>query len=196
MVSRYQEVVARIDAINQEDPTIVQVKGEDKPEALAYGIWVSDWVKYLNPEASDALLIAARGIHLLRWTIKRDTYPTGPAGYATWRQEVRQLSADTLGHMLHDMEYDRDVLDAIWALIARNNPEDADMQTLQDAIGLAFLEWQLNSFVAKYDTDKVIRALQGTYARMSDKAQKLALDLEFSPNSREILERALMGGDF
>lgn len=196
MVSRYKEVVARIEAINQEDPSIIQVGGLEEPEAKAYGMWVSEWVNYLNPDASDALLIAARGIHLLRWTIKRDAYPKGLTGYGAWRQDVRQLSADTLKHLLQEMEYEQAVIDAVWALTARNNPDDADMQTLQDAIGLAFLEWLLDDFIAKWDIEKVMRALQGTYTKMSDQAQKIALDLEYSPESRTILERALMGGDF
>src|SRR5262249_40521038 len=77
---RVQAAWAAIDAANGEDPTIVSVRGRTGPKEILHAELVTEWVTRLDPDAPDALLLAARGHHLRRWTVPRATYPSGRAG--------------------------------------------------------------------------------------------------------------------
>ncbi|HVJ97293.1 MAG TPA: DUF4202 family protein, partial [Acidimicrobiia bacterium] len=88
-----QAAWAAIDAANREDPTIVTVRGRTGPKEILHAELVTAWLDRLRPDASDALLLAARGHHLRRWTMPRATYPAGRAGYLKWRKALHEQHA-------------------------------------------------------------------------------------------------------
>ena len=49
------------DAANAADPQKVPVDGVQRPYRVAYSDWLIEWVRKLNPKASDELLILAKG---------------------------------------------------------------------------------------------------------------------------------------
>jgi hypothetical protein len=68
-----------IDEANSADPQ----KVEGQPYRLVYGRWLSEWVKKLDPGASDELLLLARGKNIEGWklsNIKRDDYAPNVGG--------------------------------------------------------------------------------------------------------------------
>ena len=71
---------------------------------------------------------------------------------------------------------------------------DADVQTMEDALCLAFLEHELEDFSAKHPEEKLIDILQKTWRKMSDRGHAAALALPMSPAIRALVERALGGG--
>ena len=59
-------VLKKIDEINSQDPSKVRVEDFEYPRELIYSKHLTEWVHRLNPKASPALLIAARGQHVGR----------------------------------------------------------------------------------------------------------------------------------
>ncbi|MYB88004.1 MAG: DUF4202 domain-containing protein [Acidimicrobiaceae bacterium] len=78
---------AAIDAANADDPR----SHDSEPLALAQGRRAEEWVVRLDPEASDALRLAARAHHLRRWRCPAPTIPR--AGRATCAGGGRSGSA-------------------------------------------------------------------------------------------------------
>jgi hypothetical protein len=76
--SRLTTVLNAIDAANAADPNR---DPDGRPAALVYGERMSAELGRLAPDASGPLRIAARGQHVERWTLPRDAYPDGRAGY-------------------------------------------------------------------------------------------------------------------
>ena len=80
MTDRLQAALDAIDAANADDPNRTFVRGESRPKELAHSELATEWVRRLDPEASDALLIAARAHHIRRWEVLRSDSPDGKAG--------------------------------------------------------------------------------------------------------------------
>ena len=79
------------------------------PLALAQGRLAEAWVARLDPEASDALRLAARAHHLRRWALPRSDYPEGRAGYLRWRRAQRERHARDLAAILDGAGVDESV---------------------------------------------------------------------------------------
>src|SRR5437763_15523522 len=140
---RFDRAMAAIDDANGADPTTLVVDGQARPKALTEGELVSAWVEKLCPDAGEALLLAARAHHLRRWTTPRSTYPEGRAGYLRWRRDLYDFHATEVGAILATEGYDAAFIARVQDLVRKRNLRagtDADMQTLEDAICLAFLE--------------------------------------------------------
>lgn len=84
-----ERAYAAIDAANGADPHLVAADGQSVPAAVLYGQRMTDMLGRFRPDASDALRIAARGQHIERFTIPRETYPAGKAGYFRWRAALK-----------------------------------------------------------------------------------------------------------
>ena len=150
MPTPFQQAITAIDGANSADPNNVTINGQHTPKELAYAIWVTDWVKELNPDASDILLLAARGAHICRWTTPRTEYPEGAAGYHAWRNELKEYHADKTGEILLDAGYDDAAIDTVRRLIRKQDlPGDPDAQTLEDALCLVTLEHQLDGMIGQ-----------------------------------------------
>ncbi len=185
MSSRLEDALACIDAYNAKDP---------KGEQLLYSERMSAWLEKLEPEASDALRITARAQHIGRWTSPRETFPMTRPGYKKWREELAAFHADTTAEILRDVGYGDDVIERVFLLIKKKNLKtDPECQTLEDVICLVFLQFEFEAFAAKHDDDKLIRILQRTWLKMSDRGHDAALALELPPHLRSLVERALAG---
>ena len=97
---RLQAALRAIDAANADDPERIRIDGEERPKELAHAQLVSEWVERLQPEASDALRLAARAHHLRRWEIPRSSYPEGRKGYLRWRAKLQQHHAALVSDIL------------------------------------------------------------------------------------------------
>lgn len=64
-----------IDNLNKQDQRSVECQGQNMPYELAYSMWLTDWVKQLEPNPSEELQIVARGQHVERWKSPRSSYP-------------------------------------------------------------------------------------------------------------------------
>jgi hypothetical protein len=183
---RFQEAIARIDAVNAADPRGIE---------LAYAHRLSEWVLKLRPDASEPLRLAARAQHIARWESPRESYPAGRIGYLKWREDLKQFHAARAGQIMRDVGYDESAVLRVQDLIRKRNfPRDEEGRVLEDALCLTFLETQFAETVAKTGEEKMVEILRKTWRKMTPQAQQIALTLPMTPACRSLVERALANG--
>jgi hypothetical protein len=194
---RFAAAIGAIDAANALDPTRLVVGGVERPKELAHAELVTAWVHRLRPDASEALLLAARGHHFRRWTVPRTSYPTGRRGYLRWRRDLHQQQARELSELLGQCGYDDATVARVAALVRKEGlgrdgaAADPDVQTLEDAICLVFLETQLTDFATRHDDAKLLGVLAKTAQKMSPGAVARVHELPLDDGARALLARAL-----
>ena len=189
---RFGRAIAAIDAANADDPVRIEVRGVERPKELAHAELVSEWVARLDAAPSEELLLAARAHHLRRWTIPRSSYPLGRPGYLKWRKALHDQHAREVAEILRAVGYDDAVVSRVQDLIRKRRlGKDAEVQVLEDALCLVFVETQLDEVAARLEPEKMVDVVRKTLVKMSDRAKHLALDLDLAPDGRALLERAL-----
>lgn len=196
--ARFQRAVEAFDHINAEDPNQLVVGGDARPRELVDAERLAAWVTRLDPNASETLRLAARCQHLRRWHIPRDSFPKGRSGYLKWRAELARFHADSAAQILKAMGYDELFIDAVRRIILKRglgtgSPETADVQTMEDALCLAFIEHELDEFSSKHDDVTLERILRKTWSKMSERARTIALELPLSERLRALVSKALGG---
>jgi len=189
---RFARAIAAIDAANADDPHRVLIRGEERPKELAHAALVTEWVERLEPEAGEALRLAARAHHLRRWTIPRSTYPEGRSGYLRWRKALHEQHAREVAEILAEAGYDEATIARVQDLVRKRGlGRDDEVQVLEDALCLVFAESQLVELAQRVDDAKMVDVIRKTLAKMSPRAIDLALELDLPAEARELLGRAL-----
>lgn len=190
--SRFDAAVVAIDSANALDPTITIVRGRAQPLALAHGVLAQQWVERLDPDADDALRLAARAHHLRRWELTRATYPEGRAGYLRWRRDQKARHASDVGAIMAEAGYDEAVIERTQQLIRRERlGSDPHAQVVEDAACLVFIETQLASFAGRHEHDHVLEIVRKTARKMSADALALVAELPLDDTARRVLADAL-----
>ena len=146
----------------------------------------------LKRDASEVLRLAARGQHLCRWMIPRDSYPMTRVGYLQWREALKKFHAQRAGEILREVGYPEDAIERVQQLnLKKNFPRDPEGRVLEDALCLVFLEHQLADLAAKNAEDKMINVIQKTWQKMTPLARDVALKLPYRPREKALLEKAL-----
>ncbi len=180
-----------MDDANAEDPRREVIDGIEQPRELHFARHVYDWVTRLVARPSEALLLAARGHTLRRWTVPRDSFPKDNPGYHQWRDACTSMHARETERILIDTDYPRDIIDRVNSLILRRNwQNDAEGRTLEDADCLAFLETKLARYLDDWDDEKTVNILRGTLRKMTPQAITLACSLNLDPRCADLLRRA------
>jgi len=150
------------------------------------------WVERLEPQASEALALAAHCQHLRRWEIPRSDYEAGRLGYLKWRKALGRFHADRAGEILRGLGYPEEVLLAVRQIQTKQGMLlHPDVQAMEDALCLSFLEHELGEFAVKHPDDKVIDIIAKTWGKMSDRAHQLALGLPLGPRELGLVQAAL-----
>ncbi len=170
---RLDRVIAAIDAANAADPHL----GPDgQPVELIYGVRMSSELERLFPDASDHLAIAARGQHVERWKLARESYPEGRAGYLAWRTEQARRHAARVDGFMAEAGYGEEDRARVASLLRKEgikrNPET---QALEDVICFVFLRWYFADFAAKHPEEDILRIVEKTARKMSPEARARAL---------------------
>ncbi len=181
MQNRLAQVLAAIDAANARDPGVAAIDGATVPRALIYGQRMSVALASYQPDASEALQIAARAQHIERWIIPRESYPEGRIAYLKWRKDLQHHHAKRMGEIMEQAGYNAEDIARVGSLLQKERLKyDAEVQTLEDVICLVFLEFEAPEFIAKHGDDKVRDILLKTARKMSacgiEEAGKLKLD--------------------
>jgi hypothetical protein len=189
---RFDAAIAAIDAANAQDPITVTVRGHTGPKETLHAELVTGWVRELDPGASDALLLAARGHHLRRWTVPRTSYPSGRAGYLRWRRDLHQQHARELGDILTAAGYDDATVARVQAIVRKQDlAHDAEVQTLEDALCLVFLETQLTDVAARLEPETLRSVLAKTARKMSPAGSAAIARVPLDDEARALLDTAL-----
>jgi hypothetical protein len=191
---RFHDAIARIDAFNAADPKRVSRAGGEVAEAVDYAERMSAWVAKLDPAASEALRLAVRAQHIGRWTIPRDSYPAGVAGYNGWRRALARFHAETAGRLMAEAGYDTATIARVGVLIRKEGlGRDPETQALEDAACLVFLETGFDEFSRRHPDDKVVDILKKTWRKMGPKGRALAAELvgSLAPDRAALVARAV-----
>jgi hypothetical protein len=189
---RFGRAIAAIDAANADDPNVLVIDGVSRPKEQAHAELMTEWVRRLDPDADEAQLLAARAHHLRRWTLPRDDYPLGRAGYLRWRTALKAQHADEVGAILHDSGYGDEVVERVQHIVRKESLRtDPAVQTHEDALCLTFLQTQFADLAGRLGDDKTVDVVAKTLAKMSDQGRAAALELPLRPDERSLVERAL-----
>jgi len=189
---RFAEAIRRFDEENARDPNTLEINGERLPRELVYARWLTEWVLRLCPQASEALRLAARCQHIRRWEIPRESFPMDRAGYLRWRTTLQRFHAEQSTRILREVGYPEEIVRRVQELnLKKGLPHDPEMQVLEDALCLVFLEHQLEDLASRTSEDKLVNALARSWKKMSPAGRAAALELHYSERVRPLLARAI-----
>jgi len=188
---RLQRAMAAIDARNADDPNTILVKGVERKKEQAHAEMVTEWIGRLRPDASEALQLAGRAHHVRRWSIARSQYPDGRTGYLQWRRALQDVHARELRAVMESEGYDAETVARAEQIVRKRElARDADVQALEDALCLVFLETQFEELAERLDEEKMIDVLRKTMKKMSPRGIELAASLPLAEASAALLKKA------
>ena len=189
--NRLERAIERIDACNREDPHTIVDHGVERPWELVHSEAMTRWVEALDPDPSEELRIAARAQHIRRWRIPRDAYPKGKRGYHRWRNDLKDFHAELTGRIMAEAGYGPEAVEKAQRLNRKEGltraDADPDVQTIEDALALTFLEYRLAPFYQRgeHADEKIVDILKRTMRKMSaagiERAKTLALPADVGP---------------
>ena len=191
-MSKLSKAFQLFDDYNRQDPHTLVSEGKEFPTEYYYALQLYNWVIKLDHNASEALLLASRSQHIGRWKIPRVEYPAGKAGYLRWRSDLAKFHATEAAQLMAGAGYSAGEIENVQQILLKKDlKKDRDVQVMEDALCLVFLEFQFEDFIQKHNEEKVIRILQKSWKKMSAQGREIALTLNYSANARTLLERAL-----
>jgi hypothetical protein len=178
---RYTAAVDAIDARNADDPHTIVIDGEVRPKELAHAELMTEWVQRLDPDATEAQLLAARAHHVERWVLERSEYPEGRAGYLRWRRDLSRHHQDVARQVMAEAGYDDATIETVTTIIGKKGlGSDPAVQVHEDALCLVFLTTQFAPVAERLGRDKTVDVVAKTVRKMSPAgiAAAAALDLD------------------
>ena len=192
MADRLQAALDAIDAANAADPKLIEVRGESRPKELAHAELASEWIRKLDPEASEPLLLATRAHHIRRWEVPRGDFPDGKAGYHRWRRELQKRHAEHVGRILLEQGYDEATIARVQAIVRKQGlGSDPEVQVFEDALCLVFIETQFRELADRLGDEKLVDVTRKTIAKMSDAGIARLRELSLAEEDLALIERAL-----
>ncbi len=191
-MSKLQEAYRLFDDYNRKDPNIFIWDGNSYPRELFFAIKLHEWVLKLSPQAGEALLLASRCQHIGRWEIPRDSYPEGRDSYLKWRRDLAAFHAEKATEILEQVGYDEETISRVRRIVLKQKIKvDPEVQTIENALCLVFLEFQYEEFYTRYPAGKVVNILKKSLLKMDGHGHKFALALRFSEEGLSHIREAL-----
>ena len=183
---------AEIDAAQADDPNTIVVRGTQQPKEVGHAALAVEWVRQLRPDASDALLLAARAHHLRRWEVPRESQPPGRAGYLKWRTGLERHHADISGRVLADLGVDADTIARVQDIIRKRRlKSDPEVQVFEDALCLVFIETQFAELAGKLEEHHMVDVVAKTLEKMTEAGRTAALSLPLDDEAVRLVGLAL-----
>ncbi|PRY50320.1 uncharacterized protein DUF4202 [Arcticibacter pallidicorallinus] len=191
-MNRLQQAFELFDKYNKQSPEQVVWNGETFPSEYFYAVELYNWVRKIQPDANEYLLLASRSQHIGRWEIPRSDYPEGRTGYLKWRSDLGKFHAQKAGEILQGAGYSPEEVERVQQIIQKQRLKlDADVQTIENALCLVFLEFQYDDLIRKLSEEKMINVLRKTWKKMSKAGHDAALQLQYSPEGSDLIAKAL-----
>ncbi|PWJ58809.1 uncharacterized protein DUF4202 [Dyadobacter jejuensis] len=191
-MKKFEDAIARFDEYNRRDPNMIIHQGQRWPQEYLFALMRSEWVRKLKPDASDQLMLAAHCQHLGRWAIARKSYPDGRLGYLKWRSDLGKYHAQIASEILSAVGYSEAEIKEVTSIVLKQKiKQNQEVQTIEDALCLVFLQYQYDDLLEKHSEDKMVSILRKTWAKMSDVGRDYAVRLSLSPRGRALLNLAL-----
>ena len=182
------------DTYNKKDPRSFEWEGTTYPQEYFFAIKLHQWVLKLAPDASEELLLASRSQHIGRWEIPRDSYAEGREPYLQWRKDLARHHAIVTGKLMKEAGYSDEQVERVSQIVLKKRIKvDADVQTMENALCLVFLQYQYEEFKEKHtnEPDKIINILRKSLLKMDSYGHSFALTLTYTPQGLKLIEAAL-----
>jgi hypothetical protein len=182
------------DAYNKQDPRNFEWQNISYPQEYFFALKLYEWILKLNPNAGEELLLASRSQHIGRWEMPRESYPEGRDPYLKWRKDLAQHHATIADKLMQQAGYNNEQIDRVHQIILKKRLKvDADVQTMENALCLVFLQYQYEDFRKKYKDDaaKIINILHKSLLKMDNHGHSFALRLSFSSAGLKLVKQAL-----
>lgn len=194
MSTPLDRALAAIDAAHALDPNIVTFNGTEIPYELHYANKCTQYLEKRAPTASEPLRLAIRAQHFRRWEVPRSSYPMTRVGYHAWRTFLKKRQASLVEAICLESGYPQEAAERVGALIRKEDlKEDEETQVLEDVACLVFLDDQFEAFEKEHDEDKIIKILQKTWGKMTERGHELALQIPMGERPLELVKKALAG---
>lgn len=193
-MDKLQTAFQLFDAYNRQDPRTFTWNGETYPQEYFFALKLYEWVLQLDANASQELLLASRCQHIGRWEIPRESYAEGREPYLKWRKDLALHHADVANKLMADAGYEGNMIDRVNQIILKKRIKvDADVQTMENALCLVFLEFQYEDFRHKYDNEpeKMVNILRKSLLKMDAHGHGFALKLNYSEGGLALIKQAL-----
>ena len=191
--SMYEKALSMIDEQHALDPNKVTVDGMELPYEFHYALKMSEYLEKRAPSASDELKLAVRAQHFRRWEVARSTYPMTRIGYYAWRTFLKQRQAKQAYDICVSVGYSEEKASRIASMIKKQDmKQDEETQILEDVACLVFLDDQFEEFEKGHDEEKIVKILQRTWGKMSDRGHELALEIKMSDRAKGLITKALL----
>jgi hypothetical protein len=191
---RLELALAAIDRANADDPVTIVVDGVERPKEQAHAELMTEWVRRLDPDASEAQILAARAHHLRRWTLPRDDFPEGRTGYLRWRTRLKRQHAEEVAAILRQVGYDEPTIERVQQIVRKDGlgrDPDPAVQVHEDALCLVFVQTQLAEVAEQLGEEKTLDVLRKTARKMSPTGLAAVGDLPLDAESHRLLALAL-----
>jgi hypothetical protein len=189
---RRRRAIAAFQEENSRDPSLIADRGGSRPRELVAAERLAAWVQRLEPHASEALVLASHCQHLRRWELPRSEFEPGRIGYLTWRKALARFHADQAARVLRGLGHEETLVLAVRQInLKQGMQSNPDVQTMEDALCLSFLEHELAEFATKHPDDKLRDIIRKTWGKMSERARHLALLLPLPERARLLVQQAL-----
>jgi len=178
-VNNYQAAIGAFDKENSQDPNMEILEGKEYPKELLYAQRMSEMQERYAPDASEAVKLAVRAQHIMRWKIPRSDYPMNKPGYMLWRTTLYKFHSETTGSIMQEVGYDQEMVNRVMAIVGKKNLKtNPETQMMEDVVDLVFLEHYMSGFADQhpdYDEEKWILIIKKTWGKMSQRAHEFAL---------------------
>lgn len=191
VTTKFDQAMNQFDAYNSTDPNTTTVNGQEIPDALLYAQRMTKQLKIYEPKASEQLQLAARCQHIGRWEISRSEYPMDRKGYLLWRSQLKMHHAKIASQILEKIGYDSSTTNQVSDLLMKKQlKQNRETQILEDVICLIFLQYYIDDFSKDQEEEKLVKILQKTMAKMSEKGIDYVSKLSLSGQTMALIQKA------
>ena len=191
---KYEAAFSAINASHADDPNTIDINGEQQPYELHYSRKMMKYLQQRDPSASETLRLAINAQHFRRWEIPRNSYPMTKAGYFAWRTFLKKRQAELASKICLESGYSEEDAERVASLIRKEDlKQDEETQVLEDVACLVFLDDQFEDFEKQHDEEKIVKILQKTWAKMTEKGHEIALQIPMSERCKSLVQKALQG---
>jgi hypothetical protein len=182
----------QFDDYNKKDRHIFIWDNLSYPQEYFLALKLYEWVTRIAPNASEELLLASRSQHIGRWEIPRESYPEGREAYLKWRRDLSLFHAEKSGEIMNAAGFGDEQIARVKQIIVKQKIKvDEEVQVMENALCLVFLEYQYEDFHQKHEPGKVINILRKSLLKMDKHGHQFALSLKYSENGLFYINEAL-----
>lgn len=182
------------DEYNKQDQSVFVYEGQAYPQEYFFALKLHEWVLKLDQQANEELLLASRCQHIGRWESPRESYPPGRDAYLSWRKNLALHHADVASNLLREAGYNEPQIERVREILLKKRIKlDADVQTIENALCLVFLQYQYEDFRKRYEDDpeKMVNILHRSLLKMDAHGHAFALQLDYSEGGLKLVSEAV-----